>query len=96
VRRESMPESERRSFWDRAFSTSHETAREEKVAQYIIHRVGEGAHLADVVQEEYVRRNASPSEVEEICAKPALVHAAREHMHRDFSSEEFDPSRRPR
>ena len=87
-------EREKRSFWDRLFSIEHHSAREERVIEYIIHRLGEGASLPEVIQEEYVRRNASPAEIEEICARPELVQAAREHMERDFSSGEIDPGRR--
>ncbi len=86
---------ERRSFWDRLFNRGRPSQREEKVLEYIIHRVSEGAHLADVTQEEYVRRNASPAEVEEICSNPRLVEAAREHMEEDFRSGGLDPHRRP-
>lgn len=89
-----MAEGSEKSFWERLFSISYHSEREDRVMEYILHRVGEGARLADVVQEEYVRRNASPEEVEEICSKPELVQAAREHMERDFSSEELDPTRR--
>jgi hypothetical protein len=87
---------ERRSFWDRLFTRAQPSQREEKVLEYIIHRVSEGAHLADVTQEEYVRRNASPAEVEEICSNPRLVEAAREHMEEDFRSGSLDPHQRPR
>jgi hypothetical protein len=72
-----MPESEKRSFWDRLFNTDRSSQREARVLEYIMHRVGEGAHLGDVVNEEYVRRNASREEVEEICARPELVQTAR-------------------
>jgi hypothetical protein len=85
-----------RSFWDRLFGRSHHSAREERVIEYIIHRLGEGASLQEVVEEEYVRRNASPAEVEEICSRPELVQAAREHMEQDFSSGEIDPGQRLR
>ena len=88
-------EREKRSFWDRLFSIEHHSAREETVIEYIIHRLGEGASLQEILQEEYVRRNASPVEVEEICSNPRLVEAARERMQQDFSSEELDPTRRP-
>jgi hypothetical protein len=88
-------EREKRSFWDRLFSIEYHSAREEKVIEYIIHRLGEGASLQEIVHEEYVRRNASPVEVEEICSNPRLVEAARERMQQDFSSEELDPTRRP-
>ena len=91
-----MPqENEKRSFWDRLLSTHRPSEREERVAEYIIHRLGEGAHLGDVVQEEYVRRNASPLEIEEICSDPRLVEAAREYLERDFRSGELDPEQRP-
>ena len=88
-------EREKRSFWDRLFSIEHHSAREEMVIEYIIHRLGEGASLQEILQEEYVRRNASPVEVEEICSNPRLVEAARERMQQDFSSEELDPTRHP-
>lgn len=87
-----MPESEKRSFWDRLFSTHQPSQREEKVAEYIIHRLGDGAHFANVLQEEYVRRNVSPREIEEISSDPRLVEAAREHLNQDFDSGELDPT----
>ena len=49
------------SFWDRLFGT-YPSWREEKVLEYIIHRLGDGAHLRHVMQEQYVRRCASPEE----------------------------------
>lgn len=90
-----MPESGKRSFWDRLFSTHQPSQREERVVEYIIHRLGDGAHLADVLQEEYVKRNASPREIEEISSDPRLVEAAREHLNEDFDSGKLDPTRRP-
>ncbi len=50
---------ERRSFWNRLFGGSRSSAREEKVLQYIIHRIEKGAKLGEAVQEDYVRRNAT-------------------------------------
>ena len=90
-----MPDSEKRSFWDRLFNRNKTSVREQRVLEYIMHRVGEGAHLDDIVNEEYVRRNATPEEVEEICARPELVQTAREHLQQDFGSGELDPTRRP-
>lgn len=89
-----MPESEKRSLWDRLFSTRQLSQREQRVAEYIIHRLGDGAHLGDVVQDEYVRRNVSPAEIEEICADPRLIEAAHEYLKQDFDSGELDPTRR--
>ncbi len=85
---------ERRSFWKRLFGGSRNSAREEKVLRYIIHRVEEGAKLQEVVQENYVRRNATSDEVKEICSNPRLVAAARQSLGRDFSSGDLDPNQR--
>ncbi len=87
---------EKQSFWDRIFFGSRGgSERERKVREYIIHRVGDGAHLRDVLQEEYVRRNASPQEVERILENPELIEAAHEQLRNDFSSGELDPKAPP-
>jgi hypothetical protein len=86
---------ERRSFWDRVFNTRTSNERERKVIEYIIHRIGDGAHLRDVLGEEYVRRNASPEEIEYILDNPRLVEAARESMEKAFSSGDLDPKSPP-
>ena len=88
-------EREKRSFWDRLFGRNQPSAREERIVEYIIHRLGAAAHLGGVVAEEYVRRNASAREIEEICSDPRLVEAAHEHLKRDFDSGELDPGRHP-
>ena len=78
---------EKRSFLRRAiFGDGAGSEREQKVLAYVCHRVGDGAHLEDVVREEYVRRNASPSEIEGILANPKLIKIAHEKMRDDFSS----------
>ena len=87
-------ESKQRSFWDRLISIEYHSAREEKLIEYIAHRLHDGVSLQDILQEEYVRRNASPVEIEEICSKPELIQTARERMEQDFRSEELNPSRR--
>jgi hypothetical protein len=88
-------ESKQRSFWHRLFSIEFHSAREERVLEYITHRLHDGVSLQEVLEESYVRRLASPVEVEEICSKPELVQAAREQMEQYFRSEELDPRRRP-
>jgi len=72
------------SFWDRIFNPNHHSEREEKVLAYIAHRLADGAALEDIVQEQYVRRHASPAEVEDILDDPRLVEATREKMEEDF------------
>ena len=91
-----MTEEKKQSFWNKIFFGNREgTERERKVLEYIMHRIGEGAHLRDVLGEEYVRRNASPEEIEDILDNPRLVEAARESMQEDFTSGDLDPKSPP-
>ena len=65
---------EKQGFWDRIFfGNRDDSERERKVREYVIHRVCDGAHLRDVLQEEYVRRNASSEEIEHILENPELI-----------------------
>ena len=85
---------ERKSLWQRIFGRTGDSSlsqRQQKVLQYIIGRINEGAPLQGVLQEEYVRRNCSRSEVEEISRSPELIAAARKQMGESFGSEEFNP-----
>jgi hypothetical protein len=86
---------EGRSFWDRVFNTRTSNERERKVIEYIIHRISDGAHLREVLGDEYVRRNASSEEIEDILDNPRLVEAARESMKEDFTSGDLDPTPPP-
>ncbi len=86
----------KQSFWETLFGP-YRSERQEKVLEYIIHRLGDGARLRDVMQKEYVRRLASPAEVEQILDNPRLVEAARKKVEEDLSSGELDlrePARR--
>lgn len=78
----------RKSFWNRVwerlFGNSRHSIRREKVLAYIVSRLDAGAHLDDVIQEEYVRRQATPHEVDQILADPEIVAAARKRMHREL------------
>ena len=91
---------EKRSFWDRAWARifgdgSRRPARIERVIEYVAHRLDQGAHLEEVMQEEYVRRQTSPHEVEQVVSDPRIVEAARGRMHREFGSKEMSPRGRP-
>ena len=78
------------------FGNPSRAEREEKVLRYMIHRINEDADLREVLREDYVRRNCSQAEIDEIINNPDLVHAAREHMERAFGSGELAPwQRRP-
>jgi hypothetical protein len=84
-----------RSLWGQLFlSSPAQVEHEEKVLQYIIHRIGQGADLHEVLREPYVRRNCSQAEIDEIASSVELVHACREHLERTFhSAGELDPKR---
>lgn len=86
----------RKSFWARIFGSSSGSAREQRVLEYVVNRINEGAVLDDVSQEEYVRRNATPEQIDEILSNPRIVEAAREKMQEAFESGELDPDNRPR
>ena len=75
------------------FGSSSHTERQEKVLNYIIHRVNEETPLHDVIREDYVRRNCSREEIQEIINYPELVHACREHLWQTFRSGELEPHR---
>jgi hypothetical protein len=60
----------RRSFWDRLFGTNNRSGRQDKVLEYVIHRVQDGTNLREMLQEEYVRRNATTEEVQRILENP--------------------------
>jgi hypothetical protein len=75
------------------FGTEHgpRAEREERVLQYIIHRIDEDADLHEVLQEPYVRRNCPEGEIAEILMNPELVHHCREHLEHVFASGELNP-----
>ena len=83
---------ERRSFWQRFFGragNSPLSQRQQKVQRYIIHRIDEGAPLQEVLREEYVRRNCSRDELDQIVRSPELVAAARARLGESFRSDEL-------
>ena len=84
----------RPSFWDRLFGTNNRSGRQDKVLEYVIHRIEDGANLREVLQEEYVRRNATHHEVQRILENPRLIEAAGEQLREDFSSGKLDPHQR--
>lgn len=92
---------ERSSLWERAWvrifgAGSRRPARIEKVIAYVTYRLNEGARLDEIIQEEYVRRQTSAQEIEQVIADPRIVGTARGRMHREFGSEEMSPKEQPR
>ena len=82
-----------RSLWGQLFSSSPaQVEHEEKVLQYIIHRIDQDADLHEVLQEPYVQRTCSHAEIDEIASSADVVHAARKHLEQTFRSGELDPN----
>ena len=84
-----------RSLWGQLFQSSPaQVEHEEKVLQYIIHRIDDDADLQEVLQEPYVRRNCSQAEIDEITSSADLVHACRKRLEQTFRSGELAPDQR--
>lgn len=75
-----------RSFWARLFNSSHGSARQRRVLEYIARRIEEGASLDEAASEEYVRRQATPAEVARLRERPELVEAVRERMKEEMGA----------
>ena len=84
-----MPEQDK-SFFDRLLS-SDSYSEEDKVREYISHRIRNGANLSEVIQEEYVLRNTTQTEREEIIRDRRVVRQSREGLNQYFESEELAP-----
>jgi hypothetical protein len=84
--------SERPSFWQRLFGrtgSSSLSPRQQKVSDYIIGRMEKDVPLQQILREDYVRRNCSQAEVEQIVSTPGFIETARERLGESFRSEEF-------
>jgi hypothetical protein len=84
--------SERPSFWQRLFGrtgSSSLSARQQKVSDYILVRMENDVPLQQVIREDYVRRNCSQAEIEQIVSSPEFIESARERLGGSFRSEEF-------
>jgi hypothetical protein len=87
-------EREKKSFWDRLFGGSRSSVRELNILAYVVHRMNQGVELTDVIGEEYVRRNASGREIDDILSNPRIVEAAREPMQEAFRSGQLSLDKR--
>lgn len=85
-----------KTFWARLFGGSHGWSRRDKVLEYVVHRIDDGANVREAVQEEYVRRMATQIEIERILADPRIIEGARERMRRELSFEDLPSRRAPR
>lgn len=66
---------------------------EGNVLQYVTHRLkkDDGARIEDVLKEEYVVRNSTQEERDEILRDPRLLQQTREGLEQDFESDELAP-----
>jgi hypothetical protein len=74
------------------FGGSGRKLQEGKVREYVAHRLDHGAHLSEVIQEEYVRRNCSEEEINGVIRDPGLIHDDRVSLRRLFESGELNPA----
>jgi hypothetical protein len=84
--------SEQRSFWQKLFGrtgTSSLSPRQQKVSDYIVARMENDVPFRQVLEEDYVRRNSSQAEIEQIVSSPEFIESARERLGAAFRSEEF-------
>ena len=79
-----------KSFFERLLSSEDHFGERDKVREYIIHRLKEGANLREVIQEEYVVHNSTQAERDEIVRDPRVVRKSREGLE-DFESLELIP-----
>ena len=84
--------SEQPSFWQRIFGGARGSSlnqRQERVLGYMIGRLDKHVPLQEVIREDYVRRNCSGQEVEQIVSTPEFVQAARARLGESFRSEDL-------
>jgi hypothetical protein len=76
------------------FGPDHSEA-DEKVLSYVSHRLKEGAHIRDVLEEEYVLRNTTPDQRRELLTDPRLARQYREGLKQYYESDEMKPEAPP-
>lgn len=77
--------------WKRIFGNPGRQEREEKVLAYVAQRLQDGVSLEEAVGEDYVRRNLSQAEVDEVIGDPELLRAVRERMGPTFEPGRLKP-----
>jgi hypothetical protein len=85
-------ESFSKRFFESLFSNSSYALPKDRVREYICHRLSHGAPLKEVLREDYVCRNCSEEEINQIIQDPRLVHGARANLWQLFESGELDPA----
>jgi hypothetical protein len=78
-------------FFEKLLSSEGQSEREDKVLEYISHRLRNGANLKETLQEEYVLRNTAQDERDRIIRNPKVVQQSRAGLNQYFDSEELIP-----
>jgi len=83
---------ENESFLEKSFGGTSSPERDERVRQYIVRRLKEGANIREVVREEYVLRHGTKDEIDAIIREdPELAQLHREQLTQEFESDELKP-----
>ena len=82
---------ENKPFFEKLLSSEGQSQREDKVLEYITHRLRNGANLKETLQEEYVLRNTTQDERDQIIRDPKVVQQSRAGLNQYFDSEELIP-----
>lgn len=83
---------ENESFLEKSFGGTSSPERDERVRQYIVRRLKEGANIREVVREEYVLRHGTKDEIDAIIREdPELAQLHREELTQEFESGELKP-----
>lgn len=85
-------ENPRKGLFERMFAGNPRAAGEDKVREYIVHRIRHGASLKEILQEEYVQRSCNQDELDEVVRDPRLIHEEREELERFFEDGRLDPT----
>jgi hypothetical protein len=82
---------ENKPFFEKLLSSEGQSEREDKVLEYISHRLRNGANLKETLLEEYVLRNTTQDERDRIIRNPKVVQQSRAGLNQHFGSDELTP-----
>jgi hypothetical protein len=77
---------EGQALWKKVFGNPGGQDRQEKVLAYVANRLRNGASLEEAVGDDYVQRNLSPADANEVVSDPELVRSVRERMESTFEA----------
>jgi hypothetical protein len=84
----------RRSFWDRLFGTNNRSGRQNKVLEYVIHRIEDGANLERCSKKSTSAATPLPRRFRGSSRTPGLLRPLVSKLREDFSSGRLNPRQR--